>query len=216
MLRGFFFFDTICHLLYTKAVEKFFYGDDMEDKDVFFPEEENEKEKKKDRVKAEILDWAKALLFYCVLPVAVFELFCFTATVPTGSMEPTIPVGGKCIATRSWYDGTLEYGDIVVFDSDEYGKLLIKRCIGKPGDTIEFVDGDLYRNGEYVEEPYVSTYDGYDGVFTVPENCYFFCGDNRAGSHDARYWRNPYILKDKIMGKAKILFFPFNEITVLE
>lgn len=175
----------------------------------------DEKEEKKKKVKAEIIDWIKTLLIYCVLPIVVFEIFFTSSDVPTGSMEPTIPAGAKVIVSRYWYDKEIDRGDIVVFQSDELRKLLIKRCIGLPGDVIEFVGGDLYINGEYTEEEYVSTYDDYYGYFEVPEGCYFFCGDNRAYSADARYWFNPYISADKIFGKARLTVFPLSNFGTL-
>lgn len=168
----------------------------------------------KSNIKKEILDWLKTIFLYCIIPVTLFEIFCFIATVPTESMDTTIPVGGRLIVTRSWYDKKINYEDIVVFESEEFDKILIKRCIGLPGDVIEFVDGQLYRNGESIEEPYISTYDPYYGSFIVPKGCYFFCGDNRGGSNDARYWENPYINENKIMGKARVLFFPFKDFNI--
>ena len=56
------------------------------------PEEVSVPEKPKKSVKAEILDWVKTLVLYCLLPLAVFQTFCFMASVPTGSMETTFPV----------------------------------------------------------------------------------------------------------------------------
>jgi hypothetical protein len=53
-------------------------------------------------------------------------------------------------------------------------------------------------------------------TFTVPQGSYFFLGDNRPISVDARYWTNPYIPEDKIIGKATFRFFPLNRIGKLE
>jgi len=109
----------------------------------------------------------------------------------------------------------------------------LKRCIGVPGDKVEIVaegsvaqselsynpgldlsrgsDAQLmtaavYVNGEKLQEDYLNEpmlYTG-DMSFEVPENCYFFLGDNRNNSLDARYWKESYISKDKII--AKVLF----------
>lgn len=172
---------------------------------------------KKNSVKNEIIEWVKALLIYCIIPVAVFESFCFIASVPTGSMETTIPVGAQVLTTRCFDKDNINRGDIVVFDSDELDKVLIKRCIGLPGDTVVFDgEGNTYINGEYYEEPYISTYSSYMGEFNVPEDCYLFCGDNRDGSYDSRYWNDPYIEKDKVKGIARFIILPFSNIGVLE
>ena len=180
-------------------------------------EETAETEKPKKSLKAEILDWAKTLLLYCVLPLVLFQTFCFMASVPTGSMETTIPVGAQVITTRVFNKDNVERGDIVVFDSEELGVILIKRCLGLPGDEIVFDGtGRVFINGEVYRESYVSSDSDFEGEFVVPEDCYFFVGDNRAGSLDARYWENPYIHKDFVKGKGFFVLFPFSSLGILK
>lgn len=188
-----------------------------ENTELGFNDNEEKTQKGKINVKKEIIEWIKALLIYCVIPVAIFESFCFIASVPTGSMETTIPVGAQVLTTRCFNKDRIKRGDIVVFDSDELQKVLIKRCIGLPGDTVVFDgNGNTYINGEYYEEPYVSTYSSYIGEFEVPENCYFFCGDNRDGSLDARFWNEPYIDKEEVKGIARFVILPFGSMGVLK
>ncbi|MBP1569519.1 MAG: signal peptidase I [Oscillospiraceae bacterium] len=180
-------------------------------------EEISAPEKKKKSAKEEILDWAKTLILYCVLPLAIFQTFCFMASVPTGSMETTIPVGAQVVTTRIFNKDNINHGDIIVFNSDELGVVLIKRCIGLPGDSVYFDGtGDVYVNGALLKEPYVSSWSDFEGEFTVPEDCYFFLGDNRAGSHDARFWDEPYIHKSEVKGKARFVLFPFSNFGILE
>ena len=210
------------------------HGNAPEDKKDEAPKEKNARKRKK--FKAELFDWAKTLFFFCVIPVLIFECFCFVARVPTGSMETTVPAGAEVFTTRCFNKDNIKRGDVVVFYNDELDPTLFKqyiglrgdvvvfyndelkltlfkRCIGLPGDTVEFDGtGDVYINGELYEEPYVSSFSDFEGTFTVPEDCYFFCGDNRGGSWDARYWDNPYINKENVKGKARFIFFPFNSI----
>ena len=74
------------------------------------------------------------------------------------------------------------------------------------GDDAELATAAVYVNGEKLEESYLKEpmlYTG-DMEFEVPEDCYFFLGDNRNNSLDARYWEDPYISEDKLV--AKVLF----------
>ena len=175
------------------------------------------KKEKKRKLKAEIIDWVKTIFFYCVIPVAIFECFFFVANVPTGSMETTVPTGSQVITTRCFNKDNVERGDVVVFYSEELDMVLLKRCIGLPGDTVEFDgEGNTYINGEYYDEPYVSSYYDFEGSFEVPEGCYFFCGDNRRSSFDARFWDDPYIEKENVKGIARFIVFPFGSFGLVD
>lgn len=148
-----------------------------------------------------------------ILAVVLFVKFmAFFTFVPTGSMETTIPEKSCVISTRLYNASeNVKRGDIIVFESDELGITLVKRCIGLPGDRVEVLrDGSVYINGELYPEPYALDYDGYSGEFVVPEGNYLFFGDNRPGSIDARYWDDPYIPEEKLVGKAVFLLWPFD------
>jgi len=99
----------------------------------------------------------------------------------------------------------LTYGDVVVcvMDTLDGEESVIKRVIGMSGDTIEYKDNVLYRNGEVVDE---SEYIGsdvytYDFETVVDDNSIFVMGDNREWSYDSRYVGS--ISMTKVMGKVK-------------
>lgn len=73
----------------------------------------------------------------------VYEPF----TSPGESMSPTINQGDHFWVDRNayWFD-TPQYGDIVVFWVDEDIQY-VKRVVGLPGDTIQFIDSLVVRNG---------------------------------------------------------------------
>jgi signal peptidase I len=83
--------------------------------------------------------------------------------IPTGSMLNTLQINDFIVANKAIYRYTdPKHGDIVVFKPPERAKQpgqgdvdFIKRCIGIPGDVVEIRDGQLYRNGVAVPEPYV-------------------------------------------------------------
>ena len=164
-------------------------------------------------VKRFFMDWIVPIAVAVVLALAINKFLIFKIYVPTSSMYPTIKPGDRIMSSRIHNVSKLNRGDIVVFYSDELGETLVKRLIGLPGDKIDIKpDGIVFINGEKYDEPYVKNKDLRSGEFEVPKDSYFFLGDNRRDSKDSRYWRNPYITKDKIMGKALFVIYPFNRI----
>ena len=97
----------------------------------------------------------------------------------------------------------------------ELGKdIYIKRVIALPGEHVEIKDGEVYINGEKLQEDYLQ-----DGIvtdimgagfsdFVVPENCVFAMGDNRSHSTDCRAFG--CIPLEKIESKVWIRIWPLN------
>ena len=123
--------------------------------------------------------------------------------------------GGECPACGNTIEG--EKQEICPYCESDVGKrgktiYYVKRIIGIPGDVIDIVDDKVYLNGSDtpLEEPYLAEEmnQGETFHFEVPEGCYFMMGDNRNWSLDARYWKNPYISKDKIIAQVLFEYFP--------
>lgn len=152
-----------------------------------------------------------------VIALLVWRFVGYGVWITSGSMIPTLEVKDRLIVSRVYNADNLEYGDIVLFKNDEYkSNTLIKRLIGKPGDKIVIINGIVFRNGEKLEEDYVKNNDKYNGTFEVPQDKYFFLGDNRAESDDSRYWDNPYVEKDDIEAKAQIRYYPIKDFGIVK
>lgn len=173
----------------------------------------------KESVKKEIMEWIIVIEVAVILAVVLNMFIIVNAIVPTASMETTIMTGDRLFGNRLAYNKEEPArGDIVIFRfPDDETQLFIKRIIGMPGDTLEMIDGVVFINGEAIDEPYLATipYGDY-GPITVPEGAYFMMGDNRNNSADSRYWQQPFVYRDKILGKAVFCYFPFSEFGKIE
>jgi signal peptidase I len=173
--------------------------------------------KKDGNMKNFINEWVVPAVIAIVIVLFLNKFVFILVTVPTGSMETTIMPGDRLYVNKLFDIEDAKRGDILVFRSDELNEKLVKRLIGLPGETVEInEDGQVFINGEKLNEPYAKQAKGEGRTFTVPQGSYFFLGDNRPISVDARYWTNPYIPEDKIIGKATFRFFPLNRIGKLE
>lgn len=153
----------------------------------------------------ELLSWVLVLGGALLAALFLTNFVIISGFVPTGSMQNTINPGDRFIGSRLSYlfDGP-ERGDIVVFPyPDDESVIYVKRVIGLPGEIVEVKDGYVYINGHQLQEDYIAEQPLQDsGPWTVPEDCYFMMGDNRNHSNDSRAWENPFVHKDKILGKV--------------
>jgi len=87
----------------------------------------------------------------------------------------------------------------------------IKRIIGEPGDTLEYKNGHVYRNGKKLEEDYIKEEMRIPfKKVTVPEDEVYVMGDNRNASHDSRAI-GP-VPADHIVGKVFLRYYPFDKV----
>ncbi|MEG1943692.1 MAG: signal peptidase I, partial [Angelakisella sp.] len=129
------------------------------------------------------------------------------------SMSPTLKDGDRAIASLLNY--TPAYGDVVIIkDLHKENKYIVKRIIGLAEDiiNIDFSTGEVTRNGEIIDEPYLTeptTMRG-DIVFPliVPQYHAFVMGDNRNNSTDSRTSYTGMIPMENIKGKVLLRFYP--------
>ncbi len=154
---------------------------------------------------------AAAALFAYALQAFVVKPF----QIPSGSMEPTLMPGDRVLVNR--LAGKPQRGDIIVFRSPmDPNTDFIKRVIAVEGDTIEVRNGAVLVNNEPQVEDYVEHAGGEDFHFNrVPPGMLFVMGDNRVNSRDSRYWKDPWLPVDAVIGKAFFIYWPPSRLGVL-
>lgn len=173
-------------------------------------------------IKMELIEWIKVILIAGILALIITH-FIKPTIVNGESMYPTLKPNDYLIMNKVAYrNRPVEYLDVIVFESNlplkddgsNKKKDLVKRVIGLPGDHIIVFEGEVFRNDEKLEEPYIK--DGTtdrDVDVTVPEGHVFVMGDNRLNSSDSRDQSIGTVAEEKIIGKVVLRLFPFNKIT---
>lgn len=132
---------------------------------------------KKDPPKKEVSsawEWIKSGVIGFLVFLVVRTFLIQTFTIVSGSMEGTLLVGDFLVLNKAAYGATIPgtagrlpgydipgRGDIIVFVGYHEPQPidLVKRLIGMPGDTLAMRNGQLFLNGEPVDEPYARNID---------------------------------------------------------
>ncbi len=106
-------------------------------------------------------EWRMTIFFIVFVVVPAKSSLADWNWVPTGSMNPTILEGDLIYVDKIAYDlrfpltlhrlakwSDPQRGDIVICFSPDDGTRLVKRVIGRPGDTIELRNNTLFLNGQ--------------------------------------------------------------------
>ena len=114
-----------------------------------------------------IIENIKTLFYALVIAVLIRSLFFQPFYIPSSSMEPTLLIGDRIFVKKYSYGYSKHsfpfsppffsnrvfnkipnYGDLVVFKTPADNRTdYIKRLIGLPGDTIQFINGKIFLNG---------------------------------------------------------------------
>ncbi len=192
------------------------------------PQEEatkSDKEKKPLDVKKEIISWILTI-GVAVVAALVIRTFLFEPIRVDGqSMCDTLQDGEIMFVTKPEYlVGDPPHGEVVICKYTGRTENFVKRVMGVPGDVIEVKQNVVYRNGEALEEPYLTPERNDNGFsmapFTLGEDEYFVMGDNRDNSHDSRNYYNyqtpAALTRDMIIGHVRCVVFPFTNIRGIE
>lgn len=151
------------------------------------------------------------LLVVAAVAVLITTLFLPILQISGDSMSPTLEHDEIVVLLKT---KSFERGDLVGFYYQ--GKILLKRVIALPDEELAIdADGNVYVNGELLEEPYVTNKElgdcDLEFPYKVPGTSYFVLGDKRSNSVDSRNSVVGAISTDDIIGKVFIRVWPISE-----
>ena len=117
-----------------------------------------------------ITENVKTLFYALVIAIFIRSILVQPFYIPSSSMESNLLVGDRLFVTKFSYGYSIhsfpfsppifkdriffkspKRGDVVVFKTPADNRTdYIKRLIGLPGDTLQFIDGELYLNGNQI------------------------------------------------------------------
>lgn len=151
----------------------------------------------------------KELMPYIIIVVVVLLVRSFIVTpglVNGSSMEPTLHNNELVLINKIGLNKGIDRYDIVVVKYEN--STIIKRVIGLPYETVEYINDTLYIDGEIVNTKVDFEYTK-DFKLTAGKNEYIVLGDNRNISKDSRII-GPVKERD-IIGKVDLVLFPFSK-----
>lgn len=188
--------------------------------------EEKKKKPKKKPQKSSAMKEVISFLRDLAVSMAVILVLCNFVVRPVrvygDSMYPTLLDGGIGFSNvLGMKTGSIERFDIAIIYVEEKNEYLVKRVIGLPGETVAYKNGQLYINGEPVEETfldqaYVESCGPYFmsdvAEITLGDDEYYCLGDNRPASSDSRYY-GPF-KAENIRSKGVLILWPFSDFGV--
>ena len=170
----------------------------------------------------ELLGWLLYILIIIGLTYVIITYVGQRTRVSGQSMETTLSDGDNLIVDKITYRfSDPQRFDIIVFPFRyEDHVYYIKRIIGLPGETVQITDGDIYIDGEILQESYGREVIKDSGLAAEPivlgEDEYFVLGDNRNDSTDSRDPSVGVIHRDEIIGRAWLRIWPLDKFGVLK
>lgn len=161
----------------------------------------------------EIWSWVKSLALAIILALLIRENVLAFYMVDGTSMLPTLNDGQMVAVNKLVYRfGEPDHGDVVVFRDRGAGggRVLIKRVIAIPGDTVQISEGQVWVNGQQLEEEYITAdTEGNLGPLFIEPGFIYVMGDNRnpGMSWDSRAF-GPIPLPS-VLGRAEFVIFPY-------
>ncbi|HBL41104.1 MAG TPA: signal peptidase I [Ruminococcaceae bacterium] len=184
--------------------------------DIALLEQELNREKSKKIYKRAVRTTIYSMIVAAATAVLIAVYFLPVFRIYGTSMTPTLSEGDVVVAVSV---KQFQAGDLVGFYHGN--KLLVKRCIAGPGEKVDIrSNGDVYVDGEKLEEPYIQDKSAGDCDLTlpyqVPDEKWFFMGDHRETSLDSRVSAIGCISEDQIKGKVIFRIWPLSKLGFVE
>ena len=171
---------------------------------------------------SEVLAFVRDLIICMAIVLVITNFIARPVQVKGSSMYPTLNDSARGFSDVLGYKiSGLKRFDIAIIYLPEKDEYLVKRVIGLPGETVSYANGQLYINGEAVDEPFIDEQyaESYGNAFMedVPpvklgKDEYYCLGDNRPHSSDSRYY-GPF-KKENIISKGIFIVWPFSQFGV--
>ena len=150
---------------------------------------------------------------FTLVTVAAVAVLVATLLMPVlqiygTSMSPTLEDSDIVVSLKEHH---FQRGDTIAFYHNN--KILVKRLIANPGEWVNIDEqGNVYVNGELLDEPYVSEKSlgecDLQMPYQVPESRVFVMGDHRSVSVDSRSSTVGCVSEEEIVGKLVFCVWP--------
>jgi len=130
-------------------------------------------------------------------------------TMTSSAMDPTFAQGKMVFVSR--LATGIKRGTIVLAQVPGEETQVVRRIVGLPGEALEFRNGEVFINGQKIEEKYLGPADNVAAKFDVPApdnygpvqvpaESYFLLGDNRRFARDSRVFSS--VKREAILGNV--------------
>ena len=155
------------------------------------------------------------LVVVAAIAVLITTLFLPILQISGDSMSPTLEHNEIVILLKS---KDFQRGDLIGFYYQ--GKILLKRVVALPNDEVAIdAEGNVYVNGELLDEPYVTQKSlgdcDLEFPYRVPGTGYFVMGDQRTNSVDSRNSAIGAVSQEDIIGKVFLRVWPISKLELV-
>ena len=178
-------------------------------------QQERKRIRRKEVYRQSLRGTISVLLVVAAVAVLIATLFLPILQISGDSMSPTLEHDEIVVLMKT---KKFDRGDLIGFYYQ--GKILLKRVIALPGDEVAIdAQGNVYVNGELLDEPYVTDKSLGDCdlqfPYRVEGTSYFVMGDRRSNSVDSRNSTIGPVAVEDIIGKVFIRVWPLNKLGLI-